>query len=387
MRILFLVDGYFPGDGGAEMQAQLLAKTLIKRGHDVLVVAPHLLPHLPLEETLDGVPIKRIGYLHIPKLANIFYMLNFALFLFKNGRDYDALHIHMVHKMASVTALMRGWLGRPVLAKVSGATEFEGGVLDFRQGKFYKRWIRKLLMRLDYFQSLSSFSRSQILQAGAKNEQVITLANGLEVERFKLSEALYQNNANEFVFAYCGRLEPVKAVPVMIQAAAKLLERGYTDFVFRLAGDGVEEQALIDLTDSLGLYEYIEFCGRIDDVPAFLSQAHAYVQVSRYEGLSNAVLEAMCSGLPPVLTRISGNEDLVVHGESGYLIDVDDVEALANYLSKLLDNREHCREVGLAARLRVEELCALEHVVSTLENIYQGDYQHSPAAVLVPEGQ
>lgn len=387
MRILFLVDGFFPGVGGAEMQAQLLAKTLIKRGHEVLVVAPHLLPHLPLEETLDGVPIKRIGYLHIPKLANIFYMLSFAMFLFKNGRDYDALHIHMVHKMASVTALMRGWLGRPVLAKVSGATEFEGGVLDFRQDKFYKRWIRKLLMRLDYFQSLSSFSQSQIMQAGAREEQVITLANGLEIERFKLSQALHSGSVEEFVFAYCGRLEPVKAVPVMIYAAAQLRERGYDNFVLRLAGEGSEEEALIELTDSLGLYEYVEFCGRISDVPCFLAQAHAYVQVSRYEGLSNAVLEAMCSGLPPVLTRISGNEDLVVHGESGYLIEVDDVDALTGYLAKLLDNRAHCRDVGLAARQRVEELCALEHVVSTLEKIYQGDYQRNPAAVPVSEGQ
>lgn len=375
MRILFLVDGYFPGVGGAEMQAQLLAKTLINRGHDVLVVAPHLLPDLPLEETLDGVPIKRIAYPHIPKLANIFYMLSFAVFLLKNGRDYDALHIHMVHKMASVVALMHGWLGKPVLAKVSGATEFEGGVLDFRHDKFYKRWLRKLLMRLDYFQSLSSYSKTQILQAGAKEEQVITLANGLDVNRFQLSQALHQENSEEFIFAYCGRLEPVKAVPVMIQAVAKLRERGYDNFVLRLAGEGNEEESLIELTDSLGLYDYVEFCGRIDDVPGFLAQAHAYVQVSRYEGLSNAVIEAMCSGLPPVLTRISGNEDLVEHGDSGYLIEVDGVDSLAGYLSGLLDDRELCRTVGVAARARVEQLCALDYVVDTLERVYRNDYQ------------
>ncbi|MGB0866742.1 MAG: glycosyltransferase, partial [Granulosicoccaceae bacterium] len=207
MRILFLVDGYFPGVGGAEIQAQLLAKTLIGRGHDVQVVAPHLLPELPLEESHHGVPIKRIGYPHIPKLSNIFYMINFARFYLKHAREYDAVHIHMVHKMASVVALLRNWVDRPVIAKVSGATEFEGGVLDFRHDRFYTRWLRKLLMRIDYYQSLSSFSTAKIRQAGASAEQVVTLANGLDISRFQLSHTLHQlgDDRGEFVFAYCGR--------------------------------------------------------------------------------------------------------------------------------------------------------------------------------------
>ena len=379
MRILFLVDGYYPGVGGAEIQATLLAKTLIQRGHQVQVVAPHLLPELPLEDTWQGIPVRRIAYFHVPKLANIFYMISFAHFLFKHGRDYDAYHIHMVHKMASVVAIMKRFLGKPVLAKVSGATEFEGGVLDFREDAFYKRALRKLLMRLDYFQSLSSYSKSQILAAGARQDQVITLANGLDIQRFELSEALHNDDSvqSQTVIAYCGRLQEVKALPVLLQAVACLRNKGYDEFLLRLAGDGDQEEHLRELTKELGLCDYVEFCGRISDVPSFLSQAHIYVQVSRYEGLSNSVLEAMCTGLPPVLTRISGNEDLVVHGKSGYLVDVDDVQELAKQLSTLLDDRAHCRSLGLAARARVENLCALEKVVDVLERIYSGQYQPS----------
>lgn len=387
MRILFLVDGFFPGIGGAELQAQLLAKTLVARGHQVQIVAPHLLTHLPLEEVHEGVPLKRITYAHIPKLANIFYMINFARFVLKHGREYDAVHIHMVHKMASVIALLRPWVGGPVLAKVSGATEFEGGVLDFTHDRFYKRWLRKLLMRIDYYQSLSTYSTEQIRLAGARSSQVITLANALESERYQLSPALHggAGDDGEFVFAFCGRLVEVKALPVLFQAVANLRAQGFDNFLLRLAGDGDQAEALVALVDQLGLYDYVEFCGRTDDVPGFLGGAHAYVQVSRYEGLSNSVLEAMCTGLAPVLTRISGNEDLVVDGESGYLIEVDDVAALTERMATLLRQREHCRALGLAARERVEELCALDHVVDTLETIYRGDYHAAVDEALAAE--
>ncbi len=375
MRILFLVDGYFPGVGGAEIQATLLARTLMQRGHEVTIVVPHLLDHLPLLDSCEGVPVQRIAYFHVPKLSNVFYMISFAWFLLKSGRNYDAYHIHMVHKMAAVVAVLRPWLGGPVLAKVSGATEFEGGVLDASRPTFYRRWVQKLLTRLDYFQALSSYSRTQIMAAGVQEQQVIELANGLDISRFKLSESLHGGTDDEIsTLAYCGRLAQVKALPVLLHAIKKVKNQTNSKFVLRLAGDGSIREELEGLCESLGIADCVEFCGRISDVPAFFAKAHVYVQVSRYEGLSNSVLEAMCSGLAPVLTRISGNEDLVEHAESGYLIDVDDVEALAEHLCTLLQDRALCRQVGLQARARVESLCALDHVVDTLERVYEGSY-------------
>jgi len=382
MRILFLVDGYFPGIGGAELQAKLLAETLIAKGHAVQFVAPHLETHLPLEHTWEGLPIKRIAYPHIPKLSNILYMCSFALYILKHGKDYDAIHIHMVHKMAFITGLFKGFLGIPVLAKVSGATEFEGGVFDYSSNQWYKKLTRRVLRRIDYYQSLSSFSKEQIVKAGIPEEQVINLANGLDVNRFSLSKALHSvKQSDKTIIAYCGRFEPVKALPILFTALAQIKEQGNDNFLLRLAGDGSEEDNLTALVASLGLNAHVEFCGRIDDVPGFLNQAHVYTQVSRYEGLSNSVIEAMCCGLAPVLTRISGNEDLVVHGESGYLIAVDDVDALAQHLNEILLDREKCRQLGAKARERVESLCALDVVVETLESVYDGSYSAAPEQI------
>jgi glycosyltransferase involved in cell wall biosynthesis len=125
--------------------------------------------------------------------------------------------------------------------------------------------------------------------------------------------------------------------------------------------------------DRLGIVSQVEFLGHRDHVEEVLAEADVGVLPSRYEGLSNTLLEFMASGLPTVASRVSGSEDFVVTGRNGWLFPVSDVAALADCLrdaralpvTRLLG-------MGQQARADVEAASSLDHVVGHLLALYRG---------------
>jgi len=102
----------------------------------------------------------------------------------------------------------------------------------------------------------------------------------------------------------------------------------------------------------LDIERYTYFVGRCDDVPALLAASSVCVLPSRAEGFSNAVLEYMAAGKPVVVTHVGGAAEVVVEGETGYLVDPDDDEAMAARIIELLRDDEKAAAFGAAARVR-----------------------------------
>ena len=140
-----------------------------------------------------------------------------------------------------------------------------------------------------------------------------------------------------------------------------------------IAGDGWEREALTKKAQEAGLADSIEFLGEVSDVPAILAKTDIYVQPSLQEGLPNAVLEAMAMGLPIVATRVSGNEDVVVHGENGVLVPASDPDALAAALRRLVDDPALAARMGRRSREMAEERFGLQAVMRRLEQAYRGE--------------
>jgi len=189
MKILFLVDGHVLELGGAELQAFTLAKTLRSQGHEVEVVAPHLDRSTPQRSTREGTVVRQLGYWRLPKLGNILFMLRFALFLVREGRNYDAIHIHMVHNMAAVVSLLRFLAPCPVVAKISGAFEFADGQANHSPpATSLKFWLYKCLHGLDYFQTISADTHQRLVAAGVLAEKIVGIsrAKHCTIQRSKL---------------------------------------------------------------------------------------------------------------------------------------------------------------------------------------------------------
>ncbi len=371
LRILLVVDGYYPSTGGAEMQAGLLGRVLTAVGHEVKVLAPRLDRSKPVTEMLDNISVERIGYPRIPAVGAVILMLRFAWRLLRTRGAYDTIHVHMAKNLAAVAGLLRPLLSATVVTKISGAWEFDGGILDpaHRQKPLYRlyNWCVK---RADSIQCVSEYTRRRLIEAGYSPRQVLDIPNAVDVARFDSPARPAQFPPAGARVIFVGRLQKVKGLNVLLDAWAR---RAQTKLArLTIAGDGDVRESLMRQAHDLGIADTVDFLGEVNNVPVLLRAADIYVQPSFQEGLPNSVLEAMAAGLPIIATRVSGNEDLVTDGDNGLLAPPGDAAAIATSLDRLLGDPAAARRMGLRSREIVTGTYGVPAVIAKLEEAYRG---------------
>jgi glycosyltransferase involved in cell wall biosynthesis len=366
LRVLMVVDGWYPGSGGTEQQARMLSRVLASRGHDVNVLTLQRGPESGLRETIDGIPVQRIAYPRVRYVGAVVLVLRFAWRLLRARRRYDAIHVHMVTNLAPIAGLLRPLLRAAVVVKVSGAGEFEGGVLDPAKQRQLVTWLRNAwLRRVDYVQCISRYTRDRLRAAGYPEAKLCMIPNGVELARFRARDESPPGDRLPTV-VFVGRMRPVKGVDVLVRAWKDVQARHRARLV--LAGEGPMLPELKRLVLELGIAGSVEFVGEVSAVPELLAKADIYVQPSRQEGLPNAVLEAMAAGLPIVATRVSGNEDVV---EDGRLVPPADAPRLAEAIGGLLADLPAARARGRRSRRIVEERFQVSAVLDQLARAYR----------------
>jgi glycosyltransferase involved in cell wall biosynthesis len=156
-------------------------------------------------------------------------------------------------------------------------------------------------------------------------------------------------------FLFVGRLRIRKGVEVLLEALRELRRR-VPGAVLRIAGNGEHRPRLERRTAELGLEGAVSFLGTCDAVRVrtLLRGAAALVVPSTYEGMPLVVLEAMEAGVPVVASRVSGIPEVVVDGETGWLVPPEDPAALTGALAEVLAGPEEARRRGEAGRRRAE---------------------------------
>lgn len=134
-----------------------------------------------------------------------------------------------------------------------------------------------------------------------------------------------------------GKLMDQKNHPMMIRAFARLANQFPQKQVY-IYGDGSKQDELQKLIDDLNMSSRIHLCGNSEHIFEIMREYQYFVMCSDYEGLSNALLEAMISGMVCVTTAWNGVEEIVVDGENGYLVPVGNEDALVDKLRTVLDN-------------------------------------------------
>lgn len=203
----------------------------------------------------------------------------------------------------------------------------------------------------------------------ARRDRVHFVGNGIAVDRFPVAPAP-RPSERPVVITCVARLEPVKNHGLLFEAARRLVQRN-VPFEIRLVGNGPDRAALEARAAELGLGGRVHFLGYREDVPALLAQSDIGVLTSFKEGIPRAALESMAVGLPMVATRVNGTREVVRHGDTGFLVEVDDARALAEALERL------ARDPGLRARMgeRGREVVRAEFdealIVRRLERMYR----------------
>jgi glycosyltransferase involved in cell wall biosynthesis len=166
-----------------------------------------------------------------------------------------------------------------------------------------------------------------------------------------------------------GRLHPQKQQADLVAAAPAVLA-AHPDATFVLVGEGVLHDPLAAQIAALGLDERVLLLGQRGDVPDVMASLDVFALTSTFEGLCLVVNEALALGTPVVATPVGGVRQTVLDGETGLLVPVGDVPALAAAIVRLLSDRDEARRLGAAGRGRVRELYAQERMVAGTTAVY-----------------
>ena len=145
-----------------------------------------------------------------------------------------------------------------------------------------------------------------------------------------------------------GRLYPQKNQKMMIEAFAKIAPK-FPEWSLVIYGEGPERDFLESLVSSFKIQvsSRISLPGRCETVIEEVAKSKVFCLSSDYEGMSNAMIEALCVGTPVISTKVSGTDELIRDGENGLLVDIGDTEGLALAFEKLLSNQELREKIGI----------------------------------------
>ena len=210
-----------------------------------------------------------------------------------------------------------------------------------------------------------------------KEDRVVMIRNGVETlpetgeSSVDLRKELGIGEDDLVVGMVANFNRSVKGVSLFLDAVPEIV-KAVPAARFLLIGRGKEEQTLRDKARTMGIETYVRFAGYRKDIHRCYAIMDISALTSFSEGLSITLLESMRCGLPVVATRVGGNPEVVVEGETGYLVPAGDVPAFASRTVTLLLDRELRKKMGEEGRRRVERHFLLRDVARRYVEVYEG---------------
>nr|WP_244861046.1 TIGR03088 family PEP-CTERM/XrtA system glycosyltransferase [Aromatoleum petrolei] len=297
-------------------------------------------------------------------------------------RLFNELQPAVVHtrNLAALEAVVPAWAaGVPV--RVHGEHGWDVSDPDGTRRRF--QWMRRLYRPFvtHYIPLSDHLLRYLNASVGVGAAHMTRICNGVDTQRFRPGvrgrEALAGSpfEGDELcVIGTVGRLEPIKD-PLNLLRAFVLLLRRAPELAGRLrlmfVGDGSLRTELEAEVARAGVGACVWLAGERRDVPEALRAMDVFVLPSRAEGISNTILEAMACGLPVIATRVGGNAELVLDGETGMLVPASDSDALADALARYVGDGGMLRRQGDAGRKRTEVEFSIDGMVARYAQLYE----------------
>ncbi len=216
---------------------------------------------------------------------------------------------------------------------------------------------------------VSNKMKSDLIQLGADENKITLNPCGVDTEHFVGAQPEKQGP----VFLTVGRFVEKKAPYLNIVAFAKVVAE-HPEARLRMIGSGPLLGICKDLVFTLGLSDSVKFLGECthDQVKEEMLKARAYIQHSIQasdgdcEGTPVSVMEAQSIGLPVISTRHAGIVDVVDHDDTGFLVDEKDVNGMADYMIKVIEDRELSSRMGYSGRQKIKNNYSMKKSIDRL---------------------
>lgn len=286
--------------------------------------------------------------------------------------------VHSRNLAAIEYQLCAFWAGVPY--RVHG--EHGWDVSDPEGNNVKYQWLRRLLSVLIHrFIPLSRHLQDYLEQkVGIPRRKITRICNGVDTKIFHprwgdrvlpLGCSIALND--QIVIGTVGRMHGVKDQLTLVKAyieAGKQHPRFYQITRLMLIGDGPLREEAIRLLRANNLSEQVWLPGERNDIPDILRSFDIFVLPSKAEGISNTILEAMATGLPVIATRVGGNPELVVDGQTGWLVEKEDVQAMTEAMLRLVFDEEMRQRFAAASYQRALHEFSIDSMVARYQQVY-----------------
>lgn len=347
-------------DGGAERVMSVLVNGLVCYGHAVTMVTDYSMPNdYTLDEGIERVILDGEFFGETTK-GRFVRTLRRVVKLRRLCRECDADIMVSFLEDNNSRALLATW-GLKTKNLISVRTDMNH--------------ILKSLRKRAQINMLYPLTDGCVLQTeDARQSMPARIREKSRVIFNPASEAFYKvqgNPGSEKRVVSCGRLTWQKRFDLLIEAFHMVCDE-FPDYKLEIYGVGQGKEKLQKKIDGFGRQDRICLMGRCEDVPNTIKDASLFVLASDYEGLPNALMEAMVLGLPVVSTDCGGGgaRALIDHGTNGLIVPCDDVDALAEAIRESLSNPADAKARGEKAKEKAKNFSA-EHVVALWEAYIQ----------------
>ncbi len=362
----------YPTFGGSGVVATELGIGLSNRGHEVHFITykqPVRLEYLSANIHFHEVSVPEYPLFHYQP-----YELALSTKLVDTIKKYniDILHVHY-----AIPHAYAGYMAKQMLKEdgyeIPMMTTLHGTDITLvGSHSFYKGAVNFSINKSDCVTSVSKSLKDDTLRIFDIKKEIHVVPNFIDIDNLNddVEDCKRHTMADEdeMIITHVSNLRPVKRIDDVIKIFAKILEHQKAKLI--VIGDGPERDKAVNIAIELGVRDRVIFMGKSNDIEKILCFSDLFLLPSEKESFGLAALEAMAHGVPVISTNTGGLPEVNLHGQSGFLSDVGDVEDMAKNALKILQNPKIHQSFKNAAKTHAKEF-DIKNIIKSYEALYE----------------
>lgn len=417
LRICMIAFQFFPVVGGAEARAMKQAYQLRELGHEVTIVTLRHQKEWNRLEDMDGIKVIRLGgiytrqgTLRLGRLGHFPIDVLTFIKLWRLRDHYDIIHSQQLSTLSGAATLISKLTGKPHIISIASAgpgreqtkedavlmadtladklsdisflkityddivaSGFSGLKETAIGGGLILEFVRKSEA---FYHILSSRSREYLTSNGFRADKIVRIPNGIDTSKMYPKPEMRPDPLGEERDIVCvARLSFPKGIDVLLHSWYRMMRepgewRAQLKPRLLIAGAGELQEPMKRIARELEIEDSVVFLGLVKDVLPLVQGAWGFVLPSRWEGMPNALLEAMACEVPCISTRVSGSEDIIEDGVNGLLVEPEQPAALAVALRRIIEDTEYAQSLGQKGLETIKRDYQLSRVTEQILELY-----------------